>query len=212
MKTIRSRILLSFCLLLLGFGAIFSTIYYLNLRREIIKGYDERLRSHALNIANLLDVEDHEKLRHPDQMATGDLPVTDKVGSTSCDIRIHLPLGHEQLLVVDDDDGVRALYSDLLSDLGYKVLEAEDGQQAMKQLTADSIQLVVLDVNMPHMDGPQTLREIRLLSPTLPVLIASGMGNFPKEKYAEDPHLRFMPKPFRIENMAQMVRQMLDYS
>jgi len=140
------------------------------------------------------------------------LPVTDKAPLASREKTIVLPEGQERLLVVDDDEGIRSLYSDLLGELGYHVCEAGDGTEAMRILRADSVKLVVLDINMPRMDGPQTLQEIRILSPNLPVLVASGVSKFPWDEHAGDDHLRFMAKPFRIENMAQTVREMLDHS
>jgi DNA-binding response OmpR family regulator len=79
------------------------------------------------------------------------------------------------VLVVDDDPDVRALVSTLLGRAGYVVTEALDGRAALKALYGQRPDLVVLDVNMPEMDGWETLERIRGLS-DVPVVMLSARG------------------------------------
>jgi CheY-like chemotaxis protein len=110
--------------------------------------------------------------------------------------RIHLPLsaqhgevvptvperawveGRGTVLLVDDQAEVREVTTSILDRLGYTVITAEDGVAALTlyQQHRDVIRLVLLDVRMPRMDGAETLRRLRRINPTLPVVIVSGFG------------------------------------
>ena len=75
-----------------------------------------------------------------------------------------------QILVVDDESRMRKLVKDFLQREGYSVLEAGDGMEAMDIFYEQKIDLVILDVMMPRMDGWQTCREIRRDS-TVPIIM-----------------------------------------
>jgi len=142
---------------------------------------------------------------------TIELPVTERQAEPFCGASaLDVPGGTECLLVVDDDEDVRSLYTDLLRDLGYSVLEAEHGAGALDQLSRHRIRLVVLDVNMPIMDGREALRRIRGMHPGLPVLITSGMADLHLDQFQPDARLRVLHKPLGIEDMARAVRDLLD--
>ncbi len=87
------------------------------------------------------------------------------------------------ILVVDDDDVVRLLAQESLADAGYSVATAADGEQALERVEELRPDLVLLDVNMPRMDGFTTCRELRKteLGLHLPVLIATCLGRTPDE-------------------------------
>lgn len=82
------------------------------------------------------------------------------------------------VLIVDDEPLLRSASDRLLTRLGATVLQAGDGQQALAILERqrDAIDVVILDLNMPVMDGVRTFAEIRKRSPTLPILISTGYG------------------------------------
>ena len=80
-----------------------------------------------------------------------------------------------QILVVDDESRMRKLVKDFLQREGYSVLEAGDGMEAMDIFYEQKIDLVILDVMMPRMDGWQTCREIRRDS-TVPIIMLSAKG------------------------------------
>jgi DNA-binding NtrC family response regulator len=65
-------------------------------------------------------------------------------------------------------------------------------------------------MNMPRLDGRQTLAEIRRRSPGLPVIVTSGMGDYDSPELDGDRFSAFLPKPFGLETLAQKVRQLLD--
>jgi CheY-like chemotaxis protein len=82
-----------------------------------------------------------------------------------------------RILVVDDDKLVRMVIVKALRGAGHEVVESSDGGEALAALDRDRIDLVVTDILMPGREGIETIREIRKLSPELPVLAMSGGGN-----------------------------------
>jgi two-component system, cell cycle sensor histidine kinase and response regulator CckA len=84
--------------------------------------------------------------------------------------------GSETILVAEDDDSVRQLVYTLLSEYGYKVILAEDGQDAVEKFVAnrDKIRLVIMDIIMPRKSGKEAHDEIRRLDPCIKVLYVSG--------------------------------------
>jgi len=79
-----------------------------------------------------------------------------------------------QILVVDDEDAVRLLIRRILEEKGYRVVTAADGNEGLAKLDQDGIDLVLLDINMPGLDGFQVLELIRRRS-NLPVIMLTGM-------------------------------------
>jgi DNA-binding response OmpR family regulator len=113
------------------------------------------------------------------------------------------------VLVVDDDPDVRALVSTLLGRAGYQVTEAQDGRAALKALYAERPDLVVLDVNMPDLDGWGTLERIRELS-DVPVVMLSARG----EELEKVRALRagaddYVTKPFGRQELLARVESVL---
>jgi DNA-binding response OmpR family regulator len=113
------------------------------------------------------------------------------------------------VLVVDDDPDVRALVSTLLGRAGYLVTEAPDGRAALKALYGQRPDLVVLDVNMPDLDGWATLERIRDLS-DVPVVMLSARG----EELEKVRALRagaddYVTKPFGRQELLARVESVL---
>lgn len=79
----------------------------------------------------------------------------------------------KRILVVDDDATFAKLVDQILTEKGYEVLKASDGQEALRLLFAHKPDLVLLDVGMPKMDGWQTCSRIRELS-DVPIIILTG--------------------------------------
>ncbi len=127
--------------------------------------------------------------------------------------RTEMPRGSERVLLVEDEDGVRALIRFILEGGGYSILEARDGAEALRaaQQHQGPIDLLVTDVVMPQMDGRQVAERVRALHPGLRVLFLSG--------YTEDTVVRhgileaqvaFLQKPFTPASLAAKVREVLD--
>lgn len=116
------------------------------------------------------------------------------------------------VLLVDDEPGVREVTGAKLRALGFSVLEASDGAEAVALFTAHTadIRLVISDLTMPRMDGWQTLSALRALAPRLPVILTSGYdhGHVMAGIHADLPTV-FLRKPFRAPALEQAVRQAL---
>jgi signal transduction histidine kinase/ActR/RegA family two-component response regulator len=126
---------------------------------------------------------------------------------------IRRPTGTETILLVEDDEQVRAVAGAVLRQSGYTVLEASNGEQALARLASDStaIQLLVTDVVMPVMGGCELVRRLRLAVPTLKVLLISGYeGSDAAEACAATPGTLVLSKPFSAGALGQTVRRALD--
>ena len=85
-------------------------------------------------------------------------------------------LSSPTVLIIDDEAGIRRSLTAILTDEGYRVLAAPDGESGLKTLTTEEIHLVLLDIWMDGMDGIAVLKEIRATHPHLPVIMMSGHG------------------------------------
>ncbi len=112
--------------------------------------------------------------------------------------------GHAVVLIVDDDDAVRGTTADVLSGLGYMVIQAADGVEALDLLgTGSTIDLLLTDVVMPGMSGPALARQARASYPSLPIIFISGYAN-PDGHDSELPG-RLVRKPFRISDLRDQI-------
>ena len=124
-----------------------------------------------------------------------------------------LPRGSETVLLVEDEPSVRDLAHRLLSQQGYKVLEAANGKEALRvaQECFGEINLLLTDVVMPRMGGKEVADRLKTLRPSVKVLFISG---FPDEAIAHHgvltPGIAFLQKPFSPAALAQKVREVLD--
>ncbi len=110
-----------------------------------------------------------------------------QVGRTS-------PDGRFRLLVVDDDEAIREIISAMLTEQGYEIVTAEDGQQALELLPQFRPHLVVTDMRMPRMSGDELVRIMRESFPQLPIIVVSGEflpDEFPTTSVPAD---AFIPK------------------
>ena len=82
----------------------------------------------------------------------------------------------KKILVIDDDDGVRTTLSDLLRCKGYYICEAFSGKDAIEMVKSEDFDIVLLDLMMPRMDGIDTLRELRRLSPKTRVIMITAFA------------------------------------
>ncbi len=136
------------------------------------------------------------------------LPCTERPVSpaeeASLSMRVPIGLAGTRILVVDDEEAVRAVTRGVLEREGCLVAEAAEGQTAVQRFAADAeaIDLVLLDVTMPGMSGYETLDALRALRADLPVLMMSGYmepGVSLEARGTEG--VRFLHKPFRVDDL-----------
>jgi signal transduction histidine kinase len=116
--------------------------------------------------------------------------------------------GRATVLVVDDDSAVREITSNILSDLGYSIVEAGSGGAALEALDTNSIDAVLLDFAMPGMNGAEVAREIRARRPNLPVLFATGYADADALTATGDDVV--IHKPFVEEDLAMKLGLAID--
>ncbi|WP_234052281.1 MULTISPECIES: ATP-binding protein [unclassified Xanthobacter] len=124
--------------------------------------------------------------------------------------------GQGRILLVEDEDAVRAFASRALSARGYEVLTAASGVEALELLEkgeqsgARPVDLVISDVVMPEMDGPSLLKELRARDPGMKVIFISG---YAEEAFARNlppsEHFAFLPKPFSLKQLVAAVNTAL---
>jgi two-component system cell cycle sensor histidine kinase/response regulator CckA len=134
----------------------------------------------------------------PDAARTAGAPATDLTGTG-------------RILLVEDEEGLRALNARGLTSRGYTVLEASNGVEAIEVLEREGhVDLVVSDVVMPEMDGPTLLKELRSRDPGLRVIFVSG---YAEEAFAknlpEDEQYAFLAKPFTLKQLVGEVKKTL---
>jgi two-component system, cell cycle sensor histidine kinase and response regulator CckA len=122
--------------------------------------------------------------------------------------------GKETILLVDDEAVIRNLGRTILQRYGYKLLLAEDGQEALEvyRHNQGGIDLVILDLTMPRLSGRDTLRELQKMDPNVRVLFSSGYSAEYINDSGKDEVLGFVNKPYRPQDLALTVRRVLDQS
>ncbi len=115
--------------------------------------------------------------------------------------------GSGTILLVEDEDMVRAVAERALTRHGYTILTAANGEEALEVLAAHpDIDLLVSDVVMPIMDGPTMVRQARAQFPNMPILFMSGYAEEQLRKSISIEHVNFLPKPFSVQQLAEAVQ------
>jgi len=121
------------------------------------------------------------------------------------------PEGAETILIVDDDELVRISAVALMASLGYRVLSAGSGSEALEVLRQDGpIDLLFTDVFMPGgLHGPQLANAARRLRPELKILFTSGYFEYAEIRQALDPSIEQVSKPYEPDVLAAILRRTL---
>ena len=115
-----------------------------------------------------------------------------------------------QILVVDDEHGIRTLLSEVLNIAGFQVTMAADGLDALNQIRKNKFDLVLLDVNLPKVDGFAILEKIRASAPTQPIIMISARTE--KDDVTHGLRLGaddYIRKPFSVEELVLRVENRL---
>jgi len=141
------------------------------------------------------------------------LPASDIEAYRQKRIEGKLVEGNETVLIVDDEKMIIEVGQAMLERLGYRVFVANSGRQAVEAISeADNeIDLVILDMIMPEMDGAKTYEHIKRIQPEMPVLLSSGYAiNGQATEIMERGCNGFIQKPFNISELSQKIRTILD--
>ena len=118
-----------------------------------------------------------------------------------------------RILIIEDDDLVRALLVNALGRAGHEVLKAADGQEGIKLYRAAPTDLVITDLIMPEKEGIETIIELRRDFPQARIIAISGGGKFDNNDYLRIARAvgakRAIDKPFKIEELLRAVEEVL---
>lgn len=110
------------------------------------------------------------------------------------------------ILVVDDDGAIRAAERAILSEDGFRVIEARDGEEAMRAIRTDPPAVVVLDIQMPGVDGPSFARQLRKALRHVPLVVVTAV-NDPKHEADRCNAEAYLRKPFDAPELLKVVRR-----
>jgi DNA-binding NtrC family response regulator len=117
----------------------------------------------------------------------------------------------EKILVVDDENDLRMIVREVLSDEGFSVVEATDGMSALKLFRTGVPDAVLIDLRMPHMDGMATMKEFRKIDPHVPVIILTGHGDIPTAVEAiKSGAYDFISKPPEFDRLIITLRRAIE--
>ncbi len=141
------------------------------------------------------------------------LPLSDKEAYREIPVKRRLIKGSETVLLVDDEEMILEAVQAMLEKLGYRIVIAEGGKQAVDaiQRKGDEIDLVILDLIMPDMEGGKVFDRIKEIRPQIPVILSSGYAiNGQADEIMKKGCNGFIQKPFDIFELSQKVRKILD--
>ncbi|MEI6306548.1 MAG: response regulator, partial [Deltaproteobacteria bacterium] len=120
--------------------------------------------------------------------------------------------GSGTILLVDDEETLLTLGRDMLEELGYSVLTAADGVDALEVFKShkEEIACIILDLTMPRLDGAQVIRELLLIDPNVRVILSSGYNELEiAQKFADKELAGFIQKPYRLAELSNILKEVI---
>ena len=125
----------------------------------------------------------------------------------NCDVKDDVWKGEGNVLLVDDEETVRGIGSEMLKELGFTPFTANDGLEALEVFNSTpDISFVILDLTMPHMDGERCFRELRKLKSDVKVIMSSGFSEHEvTQKFAGKGLAGFIQKPYKLSLLKEVI-------
>lgn len=161
----------------------------------------------ALVLTSRIDVGTTAEIWLPALDAAADVPAPVATTPVAVDRRAPRGGGSACILAVDDDDLVRATTIEMLEDLGYRVIAARSGAEALRLLESTCVDLVLTDHAMPQMTGAQLAQRVHERDPALPVVMVTGYADLPADPAHDVPRLA---KPFSQHALTDIVSRALE--
>lgn len=126
-------------------------------------------------------------------------------------IRPYLPgkMPNEKILIVDDEENIRFLYEQELSDEGYQTILASDGKECLEKTKTESPDLIILDIRMPRMDGLEAIGKIIELNKNIPIVINTAYSTY-KEDFMSWAADAYLVKSYDLDELKSTVKQILE--
>jgi PAS domain S-box-containing protein len=144
------------------------------------------------------------------------LPVADNYVFPVEPVKEELPAAEshgQTILIIDDEQMIREMASDILTQLGYQVMVAQSGQEGIDiyRQNQSRIDLVLLDLIMPHMNGVACFEKLKDVDPAIKVVVSSGISDLQHKKEMEKLGARgYLEKPFSVNRMATKLQEILN--
>lgn len=87
----------------------------------------------------------------------------------------------KKILLVDDEEGIQLLYQEEFQDAGYEVVSAFTGEEALEKFRTEAPDLVILDIQMPGMNGIEVLRQMKMMAPQLPIILSTAYHEYKQD-------------------------------
>ena len=118
-------------------------------------------------------------------------------------------MSKEKILIVDDEENIRFLYEQELSEEGYSITLARDGRECLEKVRSEAPDLIVLDIRMPRMDGLEAIGKIIEINKETPIIINSAYSTY-KDDFMSWAADAYVIKSYDLENLKQTIRDILD--
>jgi PAS domain S-box-containing protein len=141
------------------------------------------------------------------------LPASEHIIEKETAAEDHIQVGRETILIVDDEQYVLDACAAMLSELGYHIMLTTSGEEAVERFRSakDDIDLIILDMVMPGMDGPAVYQQFIKIDPDVKVILSSGYSITNVAKKLLDMGCdKFIQKPFRLSQISKIIRELLD--
>ena len=114
----------------------------------------------------------------------------------------------KKILLVDDDESIQLLYREELEDLGYEVISALNGEEGLQNFRDDLPDLVILDIQMPGMNGIEVLRQMKMQNAAVPIILSSAYHEYKQDlgAWASD---EYVVKSADIDDLLAAVRKFI---
>lgn len=114
----------------------------------------------------------------------------------------------KKILLVDDEESIQIVYREEFEDEGYQVFSALNGITALEKFKDEQPDLVILDIQMPGMNGVEVLRQMKMLNPSVPVILSSAYQEFKRDlgTWASD---EYIVKSGNLDELKKAVRRLL---
>lgn len=114
----------------------------------------------------------------------------------------------KKILLVDDEESIQLLYREEFRDEGYEVITAINGTEALEKFESNDPDLVILDIQMPGMNGIEVLRQMKMLNPDIPVVLSSAYQEYKQDlgAWASD---EYVVKSADISELKESVKRLI---
>jgi DNA-binding response OmpR family regulator len=115
----------------------------------------------------------------------------------------------KQVLIAEDDDHMREALQEMLTEAGYRVITAEDGLEALDWVSRVKVDLVIVDILMPGLGGPELIKRLRETGgwSTIPIMVLSGYADL--TRYRDLPVDSVQVKPFKLSEFLEKVERLI---